>query len=87
MSGDHWQFDYRIQEAELRDERDAERLAACQDICTRGLDALIPLMGRLEHPFARWRPDDLAQALSEQLENIKHELARINAPVLVLDDE
>jgi hypothetical protein len=78
--------DYRVQDAELRDERDAERLAKCGEICVLGLDALIPIMGRLEHPDARWSPDDLAQVLQEQLENIQHELKRVTTGPVCLDD-
>ena len=82
MDGNDW----RVHQAVLRDERDNERLAACADVCSRGLDALIPYMGRLEHPFAKWSPDDLVQALSEQLESIRAQQQEIGRGPVVLDD-
>lgn len=79
--------DYRLQDAAERDERDLNRLNACADLVGRTLDALIPYIkqGPLEHPDARWRPDDLSMALEEQAANIRHEQRKIARCPLVLD--
>ena len=83
MDGNDW----RVHQAVLRDERDNERLAACAELVANSLDAMVPLMGRaLEHPFAKWSPDDLAQALSEQLESIRAQQQEIGRGPVVLDD-
>lgn len=83
--------DFRLADAQERDERDLNRLNTCADLVGRALDALIPILGPLEHPDARWRPDDLCMALEEQAANIAHEQKRIARQPLVLssrdDDE
>ena len=82
MDGNDW----RVHQAVLRDERDNERLAACAELCANSLDAMVPLMGRLENPECRWSPDDLVTVLQEQLENIRHEQRRVTTGPVVLDD-
>jgi hypothetical protein len=71
----------------LRDGRDRGRLAACADLVGRSIDALIPLLGRLEHPRARWCPDDLMDCLIEHAADIKAEQQNLTGPVMIDDDD
>lgn len=72
--------------AECRNERDIGRLAACADLIANTMDALIPLLGKLENPRARWRPDDLMEALEENALDIKAEQLLLTGPVMI-DEE
>jgi len=69
-----------------RDLIDEERLENFVALVTGLLDRLIPDLHRLGHPEARWHPQDLADALSEQLVGIQTEQRRLRGP-LVLDHE
>jgi hypothetical protein len=63
--------------AELRNERDSERLAACASLIEHALDDLIPYLGPLENPASQWRPDNLSLALEQQLHSIRIERNRL----------
>lgn len=61
-----------------RDLRDRERLEHINQLVANLLDALIHDMGALEHPDARWCPDDLVDVLLGQRKSIGFELQRVS---------
>jgi hypothetical protein len=75
----------RIITASTRDERDKGKLLVLADTVARTMDDIIPYLAPLEHPDARWRPDDLMQVLQDELANIRHELRRCCTGPIVLD--
>ena len=72
-----------------RDIRDEERLEHLASLVTEWLDLLVPELksGRLEHPDARWEPDDLAVDLQAHLNNIRHEQEKLKGPPVLDDDD
>lgn len=67
-----------------RDIDDGERLAWIADRVLCWLDELAPeLYAPLQHPRRRWSPADLAEALREQLCNIREEQENLKGAVFV----
>ena len=79
----HDNYDARLDAAIDRDLRDAERLDFIANLVANMLDALIPDAHDLEHPNARWNPDDLIVDLRSHAKNIAFERQRLAGPVVI----
>lgn len=70
-----------------RDIRDEEKLVHIQALVAGWLDALAPDASDLEHPDARWHPEDLIVDLAAHASNIAAELERLRSGPPVVDDD
>ena len=79
-------YSVALERAIDRDIRDEERLTHIAALVAGWLDALAPDAHDMEHPDAKWHPEDLLVDLMGHSKNIEGELERLKGPV-VLDDE
>jgi hypothetical protein len=70
-----------------RDIRDEERLMHIATLVAGWLDALAPDAHDMEHPDAKWHPEDLIIDLQGHALSIAHELKRLRSGPPVVDDE
>ena len=79
-------YDAALNEAIDRDLDEQQRLTYLADLVAGWLDALIPELGELRHPDARWSPGDLADDLRAHADSIRRELHRVSHGPIVMDD-
>lgn len=68
-----------------RDIEERERLDHFRDMVARWLDELAPELADLRHPDIRWQPDDLAEALRDQLKSVNWERARLSGGAVIVE--
>jgi hypothetical protein len=66
---------------------DEEQLTHIAELIHNFLDQLAPELHPLESKYSRWQPGDLVDALHEQLNGIRFQLALLRMPPEADDDD
>ena len=79
-------YNVALERAIDRDIRDEERLEHIGALVAGWLDALAPDAHDMEHPKAKWHPEDLLVDLVGHARSIADELERLRGPTVIDED-